>query len=370
MSVSQSTVVDEPMRKNRGMKARIEWIDIAKGMGIVLVSFRHLRNGDGQSVWLPALDVLVSAIYLFHMPLFYFLGGLTFGRRGGFKAFLIRKIKTLLVPYYIFSLYFLAKPIAILLIPSMRATFQTNHNYDLAHQFVDVLVMGNGLWFLMAFFVAEIMMYGLVSITKNNHAILTVVSVALILISFAVNGFIGKLPIPFQLWKGVEITGFMALGYVLREWLKSLEQHRLTAYIVICFTFFCFLAWCTFSKSVSLTLDCLVRLLSAITGIFCCIFLAIEIKQCGILAYIGKASLVFYSLNALTLNISKLVVFRLLHLNVASCDFAIQFCIGLVVTGLSLLILFFENLFVQKYMPWSIGRSKAHRSRRVLGAEK
>lgn len=88
------------------------------------------------------------------------------------------------------------------------------------------------------FFVAEIMMYGLVSITKNNHAILTVVSVALILISFAVNGFIGKLPIPFQLWKGVEITGFMALGYVLREWLKSLEQHRLTAYIVICFTFF------------------------------------------------------------------------------------------------------------------------------------
>ena len=68
----------------------------------------------------------------------------------------------------------------------------------MAHQFVDVLVMGNGLWFLMAFFVAEIMMYGLVSITKNNHAILTVVSVALILISFAVNGFIGKLPIPFQ----------------------------------------------------------------------------------------------------------------------------------------------------------------------------
>lgn len=65
MSVSQSTVVDEPMRKNRGMKARIEWIDIAKGMGIVLVSFGHLRNGDGQSVWLPALDVLVSAIYLF-----------------------------------------------------------------------------------------------------------------------------------------------------------------------------------------------------------------------------------------------------------------------------------------------------------------
>lgn len=121
---------------------RIEWIDVAKGVGIVLVSFGHLRNGDGESVWLPALDVPIDAIYLFHMPLFFLLGGLTFSRRGGFKAFLARKAKTLLVPYYVFSLYFLAKPFAILLIPSMRATFQTSHDYGIAHQFLDVLVMG------------------------------------------------------------------------------------------------------------------------------------------------------------------------------------------------------------------------------------
>lgn len=30
---------------------RVEWIDVAKGVGIVLVSFGHLRNGDGESVW-------------------------------------------------------------------------------------------------------------------------------------------------------------------------------------------------------------------------------------------------------------------------------------------------------------------------------
>lgn len=54
---------------------RIEWIDVAKGVGIVLVSFGHLRNGDGESVWLPALDAPIDAIYLFHMPLFFLLGG-------------------------------------------------------------------------------------------------------------------------------------------------------------------------------------------------------------------------------------------------------------------------------------------------------
>ena len=73
-------------------RKRIEWIDIGKGIGIVLMTFGHLRNGDGQSVWLPALDSLIVAIYLFHMPLFYLLGGLTFSMRSGFKAFLMRKI--------------------------------------------------------------------------------------------------------------------------------------------------------------------------------------------------------------------------------------------------------------------------------------
>lgn len=72
---------------------RIHWIDIAKGIGIILVSFGHIRNGDGQSVWLPALDTPINIIYLFHMPLFFFLGGLTFSSRRQFPDFLKVKAK-------------------------------------------------------------------------------------------------------------------------------------------------------------------------------------------------------------------------------------------------------------------------------------
>ena len=153
-----------------GQKQRVEWIDIAKGLGITLVSFGHLSNGDGQAVWLPALGGLIAAIYLFHMPLFYFLGGLTFSRRGGFKAFLVRKAKTLLIPYYIFSLYFIAKPLAVILIPSLSNTFHSSHDYGNAgRQVFNVLIMGDGLWFLMAFFVGELLMYGLTSLFRSHH---------------------------------------------------------------------------------------------------------------------------------------------------------------------------------------------------------
>ena len=130
---------------------RIEWIDIAKAFGIILVSFGHIRNGDGESVWLPALDSTIDAIYLFHMPLFFILGGLTFSAKRSFRQFLVRKIRTLLIPYYFFSLYFLAKPIAILAIPSLASTFQTDHNYDLAHQFYDVLIGGDNARFVAHF---------------------------------------------------------------------------------------------------------------------------------------------------------------------------------------------------------------------------
>lgn len=53
------------------MKNRLENIDVAKGLGILLVVLGHNRPLTEQ---LPALH---AAVYLFHMPLFFFLSGLT-----------------------------------------------------------------------------------------------------------------------------------------------------------------------------------------------------------------------------------------------------------------------------------------------------
>lgn len=143
-------------------------------------------------------------------------GGLTFSRRGGFKAFLARKAKTLLVPYYVFSLYFLAKPFAILLIPSMRATFQTSHDYGITHQFLDVLIMGNGLWFLMAFFVGECLMYGLTSLTDDGR-VLAAIGMAFVILSTFVSSQTGWPALPFQIAAGVKAAGYMCVGYVRRN---------------------------------------------------------------------------------------------------------------------------------------------------------
>ena len=72
--------------------SRDDVIDIAKGIGILLVVLGHINHG-----WLNHL------IYLFHMPLFFFLSGssLIYARKG-FR--IGTKIRTIIVPYFTFSI--------------------------------------------------------------------------------------------------------------------------------------------------------------------------------------------------------------------------------------------------------------------------
>lgn len=47
---------------------RIDWIDVAKGVGIFLMVMGHTSMPDAVNRW----------IYSFHMPLFFLLSGLVF----------------------------------------------------------------------------------------------------------------------------------------------------------------------------------------------------------------------------------------------------------------------------------------------------
>lgn len=69
-------------------KKRIDWIDMAKGYGILLVILGHLSLGK-----------IMTWIYTFHMPLFFFLSGYVFSAKKDFGNFLKSKCRSLLIPY-------------------------------------------------------------------------------------------------------------------------------------------------------------------------------------------------------------------------------------------------------------------------------
>lgn len=72
-----------------GSRKRLAWIDIAKGIGIILMVVGHT---------IPFRSWAGHAIFSFHMPLFFILSGWTF-RRKKTREVVVSSARTLLVPY-------------------------------------------------------------------------------------------------------------------------------------------------------------------------------------------------------------------------------------------------------------------------------
>lgn len=77
------------------MSNRLNWLDIAKGIAILLMVLGHSS--------IPS--VLSKFIWAFHMPLFFIASGWTTNwEKTDFIGFTKRKIRTLLVPFFVYSL--------------------------------------------------------------------------------------------------------------------------------------------------------------------------------------------------------------------------------------------------------------------------
>ena len=78
------------MEKNK----RILWVDVAKGIGMILVVLGHTHFG-GRTL-----------IYTFHMPLFFFCSGLFFSNSEPLNLMekLKKCLKTILFPYFLYAI--------------------------------------------------------------------------------------------------------------------------------------------------------------------------------------------------------------------------------------------------------------------------
>ena len=84
------------MEKTRD--GRIAWIDVAKGIGILLIVFGHtMQSGFVRQV-----------IFSFHVPFFFFLSGVTYKREASFYTFIRKRIVGLLVPYWVWGIISIA----------------------------------------------------------------------------------------------------------------------------------------------------------------------------------------------------------------------------------------------------------------------
>lgn len=88
------------------MAAREDGFDRVKGVAILLVVFGHVWIGmDSAGLIADArlFSTVEAAVYLFHMPVFFFVSGLFFSARAAPRRFLEHKVLTLLWPLLLWS---------------------------------------------------------------------------------------------------------------------------------------------------------------------------------------------------------------------------------------------------------------------------
>lgn len=89
----------------RKEKERILWVDVLRFLGMTLIYWGHLAPGGNVTLY----------IFAHHVPLFFFISGFFAGltpSEGSFFQFLWKKIRSVVLPYIIFTLLFYALSLA------------------------------------------------------------------------------------------------------------------------------------------------------------------------------------------------------------------------------------------------------------------
>lgn len=188
---------------------RKSFIDIAKGIGIILVALGHLDT-DGQ--------VSRELIYSFHLPLFFIISGaLASKKKTNFKDYFQKNFKTLYVPYLVFVV------IDTVLFGAIHhfsgdAAVQMITNNALALAGFGFKCVNRPVWFLFALFFIKTVFY----FVSKNKAVKYITAIACVAFVF----FSGKLDVLYGCLYLMALPGlfFYMLGSEMRACILKMDE--------------------------------------------------------------------------------------------------------------------------------------------------
>lgn len=250
-----------------------DYLDLAKGIGIILVVLGH-----GMFPCHFAIDV-------FHMPLFFFLAGITFKAPTvkSLGTFILKKINRIFIPFIFFSLIS-----ALFEIIFGRLSPNAPFNAPL--------------WFLPTIFIALII-YASVLIVVHKRKMVSFIAVVLMLTSYVIIKFTDfSSVLPFSIVRAFAAVFFIHFGYVVSQRLTELNsKHSIRLLLIALFLYFAGLiasliyfntTGCSFVNGKVYTYCLPLFLTCAFSGIFATLFLSKIIGKIPSINWLGSNSLV------------------------------------------------------------------------------
>ncbi|MDD5999211.1 MAG: acyltransferase family protein [Lachnospiraceae bacterium] len=178
-------------------KDRIEYLDIAKGIGIIIV------------VWFHARGPFHSYFSLFFMPLFFLISGYLYNPNNTLSNFIKRKFLSLYVPFVFWNLcfLFLRSLNGFSLSHTIRFTLKVLLTLDKDGDYLGAI------WFLGALFTESVLYKVLdtfLSRWRYRRTFITVVFCLRAVFAF-------RIDLPYRLSRTLILGMFFAIGYLIRE---------------------------------------------------------------------------------------------------------------------------------------------------------
>lgn len=210
-------------------KKRLEYIDIAKGIGIFLVVLGHTRYPYTRDI-----------IYSFHMPLFFFLSGYLFTLEKlevSFTVYLKKKIKGLYRPFLTFSIFYLIFNNFFVWIKFLPDRYYYSLGESLSVLARNIVFLSDSqfsgtFWFIRNLFFLELMFFAVISVgvkyfSKSVIQYVVVVGVLSAVVCFVCSHF-GIMPTFANIF-GAAV--FYLVGFLVRNYFYEILNFRYLKYI-------------------------------------------------------------------------------------------------------------------------------------------
>lgn len=361
-------------------RVRIEWLDDLKGFAIVLIVLGHVVATLGNMAPCATISCLYSrlfkAIYLFHVPLFFVLAGVTYSCKGSFCEFAWGRFKRLMIPYFVWG--FCSAVLYIIMGQGVASEIQavsttssfaskTVHG-DWWVPLVSILHGGNWphwkgfcfngvLWFLPVLFMVELVYWPIARYCKKNSDILLAFMLAIVLLVYE-NPLIYGLMIPYGLTWVPKFLPFIAFGH----WLALVVLHRGesegkgSAFGYLCcgmVAMYILLCWLFPSLGLGEVRRYIFRTLSPIPIILLLMILA-RFRVFHWLSFLSAHTIGIMLFHKFPLVVLQVIVGRWFKGIMGDLWCSLMLCASM--TIVLVVACYFVSVLIARYAPWSLGR--------------
>lgn len=280
-------------------KQRIEYIDLIKGIVIVLVVFGHCG--------IPVSPRVMHMMSFMRMPTFVFLSGLFFSTYGSFRKMLVKKVDRYIIPLYFFTFFYLvALPFRYeyMTIPEFKGFI-----YDIVVN-LSINRVNEHLWFLQMLFCLSVLSFVIERFVKRSSIKKMAVCFLLSIVFFVLNGYLKETEKSFHIVRvlynarvvqAIVMLPFFYAPFLLKSMiLQEHNKRRMWVLLVVAIV----ALWCCgtveLCHHVAVFGDSYFRLvIGQSAGIYVMYFVGYMLKRVFYFSYVGRYSLIVFATHGL-----------------------------------------------------------------------